>query len=223
MQKTPSLIIRDLGLCDYTSTLEAMQNFTLSRNEQTADELWLLEHPAVFTTGLTAKDHDLLNPGDIPVIKIDRGGQVTYHGPGQIILYTLIDLARNKLGVKALVAKLEQSIIDLLAEYDINAQRRDNAPGVYVDNQKIASLGLRVKKGRCYHGLSLNTNMNLEPFQRIIPCGLPDITVTQLRNFYNSVDIQYVKQQLTRHVCQHLGYNLSSAVYENTLPDSKIS
>ena len=214
------LIIRDLGICDYQDTYTAMQNFTLARDSNTPDEIWLLEHKPVFTQGLTAKEADLLNPGDIPVITIDRGGQVTYHGPGQLIAYTLVDLHRNKLGVKGLVAKLEQTVIDFLAEFDVTAKRRDNAPGVYVDDAKIASLGLRVKKGRSYHGLSLNIAMDLEPFSRIIPCGLHGITMTQLCNFSQKVDLKAVKQQLLSHLCHQLGYNLASATHETSIPQS---
>lgn len=213
------LIIRDLGLCDYPSTYQAMQRFTLARNEQTPDEIWLLEHPAVFTTGLTTKQEDLLNPAEIPVVAIDRGGQVTYHGPGQLIAYTMIDLPRHKLGVKALVNKLEQSIIDLLGEYDVTALRRDNAPGVYVHGNKIASLGLRVKKGCSYHGLSLNINMDLAPFQRIVPCGLHGIAMTQLGNFAPTATVQTVKRPLIEQLCAHLGYNPASIIYESKLPD----
>lgn len=214
-----NLIIRDLGLCPYQDTLQAMQHFTLTRDKSTPDELWILEHPPVFTAGLTSKEADLLNPGDIPVVKIDRGGQVTYHGPGQLIAYTLLDLSRLGIGVKALVAHLEQTVINLLGEYGVNGQHRDNAPGVYVDSAKIASLGLRIKKSRCYHGLSLNVAMDLEPFQRIVPCGLHDVSMTQLRNFSPDVDIQQVKTRLIAHITQQVGYNLGAAIFEKSLPD----
>jgi lipoyl(octanoyl) transferase len=214
----PTLIIRDLGLCDYETTYQAMKDFTLGRDEQTPDEIWLLEHPPVFTQGLTSKEKDLLNTGDIPVVAIDRGGQVTYHGPGQVIAYVLIDLPRRNLGVKNLVSRLEQTIIDLIAHYGVSAQRRENAPGVYVNGAKIASLGLRVKKGRSYHGLSLNVAMELEPFARIVPCGLQGIEMTQLCNFVPDISIQSVKQQLITHLLRQLGYNSASTFYETTLP-----
>ncbi len=202
-----SIIFRDLGLCDYETTYKAMRDFTLRRDTETPDEIWLLEHPRVFTSGLSAKPCDLLNTGDIPVVAIDRGGQVTYHGPGQLIAYILVDLHRHKLSVKKLVSKIEQSTIDLLMSYDIAAQRRDNAPGVYTANQKIASLGLRIKKGRSYHGLSINVNMDLTPFERIVPCGLRDITMTQLSEFVPNIDINSLKPLLVEHLSHQLGYN----------------
>ena len=170
-QTSNNLIIRDLGLQEYEPIWKKMQDFTAARNETTADELWCLEHPPIFTMGLNGKKEHLLNIKNIPVINIDRGGQVTYHAPGQLVIYTLIDLKRLQIGVKDLVTIIEKSIIQLLKTYDINATGKENAPGVYVDGEKIAALGLRIKKNRSYHGLSLNIDMDLSPFKQINPCG----------------------------------------------------
>jgi len=159
-----------------------MQRFTEERGADTPDELWLVEHPPVFTVGLNGKPEHLLAPGDIDVVKVDRGGQVTYHGPGQIVLYLLIDLRRRGLGVRALVSLMEQAVIELLAGYGIQSVARQDAPGVYVDGAKIASLGLRVRRGCSYHGLALNVDLDLAPFQRINPCGYPGLAVTRLRD-----------------------------------------
>ena len=200
------LYIRRLGRADYLPTWGAMQRFTLERGPATPDELWLLEHPPVFTTGLNAKPEHLLDPGDIPVIPIDRGGQVTYHGPGQLVAYLLADLERRRLGVQALVRTLEQAVIDLLADHGVEARARRDAPGVYVGGAKVAALGLRVKKGRCYHGLALNLDMDLEPFSRINPCGHPGMAVTQLRDLGISAPIEQVSRQLEAHLVRLLGY-----------------
>jgi len=212
-----TLIFRDLGLCDYEDTYQAMQRFTLNRDTHTPDEIWLLEHPGIFTTGLSTDTLDLVNTGDIPVVAIDRGGQVTYHGPGQLIAYVLIDLPRHKLGVRELVTKIEQTTINLLMDYGVEAQRRDNAPGVYVANNKIASLGLRIKKGRSYHGLSININMDLQPFNRIVPCGLQGITMTQLSYFSPNIQLNAVKPQLIKHLIQQLGYNPQTVTHRTNL------
>ncbi len=173
--------IRRLGKdCDYLATYEAMKDFTDSRDKQSADELWLLQHPRVFTQGRAGKAEHVLAPGDIPVVHVDRGGQITYHGPGQWVLYLLVDLPRRELGVRALVDVIEQGIVRLLAEYGISAAARPDAPGVYVGADKIASLGLRVCKGCSYHGLSLNVDMDLEPFNRVNPCGYAGLQVTSM-------------------------------------------
>lgn len=174
------LLLRELGLVDYAPTLRAMQDFTDTRTPDTPDELWLLQHPRVFTQGQAGKAEHVLAPGDIPVIQVDRGGQVTYHGPGQCVLYLLVDIRRHKLGVRDLVDLIEHSIVQLLSEYDIEAAARPAAPGVYVAGEKIASLGLRVRRGCSYHGLSLNVDMDLEPFQRINPCGYEGLQVTSM-------------------------------------------
>jgi lipoyl(octanoyl) transferase len=174
------LSVQYRGLADYETTWRDMQAFTASRTANTTDELWFLEHPPVYTLGRNGKREHLHDTGDIPVIPVDRGGQVTYHGPGQLVVYTLLDLTRRRLGVQSLVRLLEQTVIDLLADYRVPAHRRDKAPGVYVDNRKIAALGLRVKKGCAFHGLSLNVDMDLAPFTRINPCGFSDLEVTHM-------------------------------------------
>lgn len=181
------LAIKPLGFVEYLPTWHAMQAFTAARTDVTPDEIWLLEHPPVYTQGQAGRPEHVLNPGAIPIVQIDRGGQVTYHGPGQLVAYLLLDLKRRKLGVRDLVRRMEQSVIDLLADYHIEAYGKVDAPGVYVQRNsieaKIAALGLRIRNGRCYHGLSLNVNMDMEPFSRINPCGYAGLTVTQLADF----------------------------------------
>ena len=169
-----------LGLVDYSQTLEAMRDFTAARDADTRDELWLLEHPQVFTQGVSGKAEHLLQPGDIPVVPVDRGGQVTYHGPGQWVVYLLVDLRRRGMGVRDLVNLIEHAIVAVLAAYEIEAAPDPAAPGVYVDGRKIASLGLRIRRGCSYHGLSLNVDMDLEPFTRINPCGYEGLEVTSM-------------------------------------------
>jgi lipoyl(octanoyl) transferase len=175
-----SPLIRELGRVAYEPTWQAMQRLTDQRDPDTPDELWVLEHEPIFTLGMNADTSHLLEPGAIPVLKVDRGGQVTYHGPGQLVLYPLIDLRRAALGVRQLITILEQSVIACLAHYAITATTRPSAPGVYVDEAKIASLGIRVRRGASYHGLSLNINMDLEPFSRINPCGYAGLAMTQV-------------------------------------------
>lgn len=206
--QTPSdtLIIRDLGMQDYDPIWQAMQKFTVERDKNTPDELWCLEHPPVFTMGLNGKKEHLLNIKNIPVKNIDRGGQVTYHAPGQLVIYTLIDLKRLHIGVKDLVAAIEQSIIQLLKQYDIHAEGKENAPGVYVDGAKIAALGLRIKKNKSYHGLSLNIDMDLSPFQQINPCGYEGLAVTQMSDLNNEKNFANVKDILISKLSQHLNY-----------------
>ncbi|MGZ5007845.1 MAG: lipoyl(octanoyl) transferase LipB [Methylobacter sp.] len=172
--------IHNLGLQDYESTWQAMQQFTQNRDAETEDEIWITEHPPVYTLGLNGNPEHLLNTGDIPVINSDRGGQVTYHGPGQLVIYTLIDIKRLNLGVRQLVTTLEQAMIHALAQYRVTAVARADAPGVYVDNKKIGSIGLRIKRNCSYHGLSINNHMDLSPFDRINTCGYPGLEVTQL-------------------------------------------
>ena len=201
--------VRDLGASEYSTILEAMQGFTRDRDDNSQDEIWLTEHQPVFTQGQAGKVEHLLAPGSIPVIQSDRGGQVTYHGPGQITAYLLLDLRRHKLGVRDLVCGIEHSIQHLLKTYGIVSQLRDRAPGVYVNAQKIAQLGLRVRRGCSYHGLSLNVDMDLEPFSRINPCGLTDITTTHMAAFC-AVDMQLVKQQLLSSLSEELGLELQS-------------
>ena len=172
--------VRRLGCCAYHPTWERMRAFVAARTADTPSELWLLEHPPVFTLGQAGRPEHLLQPGDIPVVKTDRGGQVTYHGPGQLVVYLLLDLRTLGIGIRALVQRMEQAVIDLLAGYGISAAARRDAPGVYVTGRKIASLGLRVSRGCTYHGLALNVAMDLAPFARINPCGMPGLAVTQL-------------------------------------------
>ncbi len=193
---TTPIQIHRLGLADYTQTWHAMQRFTEQRGAETPDELWLVQHPPVFTVGLNGKAEHLLDPGTIDVVQIDRGGQVTYHAPGQIVLYLLLDLRRRHLGVRQLVSLMEQAVIDLLAGYGIEANARRDAPGVYVDGAKIAALGLRVRRGCSYHGLAFNVEMDLEPFKRINPCGYPGLAVTQLRALGVDDDIDSVAERL---------------------------
>ena len=183
------LATRWLGLRDYEPVWRSMQSYTDRRDAESQDELWLVEHPPVFTLGRNGKDEHIHDPGDIPVIRVDRGGQVTYHGPGQLVVYCLLDLRRRRLGVQSLVHALEQSVIDLLTGHGVAGERRDRAPGVYVGNSKVAALGLRVRRGCCFHGLALNVDMDLAPFARINPCGYEGLAVTQLRDLGIPLDV----------------------------------
>ena len=176
-----------------------MQIFTDNRDANTPDELWFLEHPPVFTLGRNGKQEYLHDTGDIPVVKVDRVGQVTYHGPGQLVAYTLLNIKRRQLGVQSLVRILEQAVIDLLTDYSRNAQRREKAPGVYVDDRKLASLGLRVRKGCAFHGLSLNVDMDLSPFAMIDPCGYSGLEVTQLRDLGVDATMETISTQFQNH------------------------
>jgi lipoyl(octanoyl) transferase len=176
----PDLVLRELGLVEYQPTLDAMRQLTDSRDADSPDELWLVQHPPVFTQGQAGKAEHVLAPGDIPVIQVDRGGQVTYHGPGQWVLYLMVDLRRRQLGVRDLVNLIEHSLVQILTEYGISAAAKPAAPGVYVADEKIASLGLRVRRGCSYHGLALNVDMDLEPFGRINPCGYAGLQVTSM-------------------------------------------
>jgi lipoyl(octanoyl) transferase len=186
-----------------------MQDYTNRRDESTPDQLWLLQHPPVYTLGQAGRTEHLIDPGDIPVIKTDRGGQVTYHGPGQLIAYILLDLRRAHLGIRALVSHLEQSVISLLAEYGITAAARRDAPGVYIAQSKVASLGLRIRKGCSFHGLSLNVDMDLTPFEHINPCGYPGLKVTQLADQQIDCDIATSGLKLAHHLALSLGYTLT--------------
>jgi lipoyl(octanoyl) transferase len=192
--------VRRRGLADYDATWQEMRAYTDTRAAESPDELWLLQHPPVFTLGRTGKTEHLHHTGDIPVIHVDRGGQVTYHGPGQLVAYLLLDLKRRRLGVQALVRMLEQSVIRLLADYSIRAGRRDQAPGVYVDGRKIAALGLRVRRGCSYHGLSLNVDMDLSPFSMINPCGYTGLEVTQLTDLGINLPLETVTAQYRQHL-----------------------
>jgi lipoyl(octanoyl) transferase len=198
--------VRHLGEVDYHQTWQNMLNFTHSRQQETADELWFLQHPPVYTLGKNGKMEHVLNSAAIPVINSDRGGQVTYHGPGQIVVYTLLDLNRLKIGVRELVTVIEQSIIELLASYGVNSTARRDAPGVYVNDAKIAALGLRVRKGCSFHGLALNVDMDLEPFSRINPCGYQGLEVTQLKNLVSGIEINDVVADLQQTLLKNLNY-----------------
>ena len=199
--------IRRLGEVDYLATWDAMREFTDSRDEATPDNLWLLQHPPVFTQGQAGKAEHLLTPGDIPVVQSDRGGQVTYHGPGQWVVYLLLDLRRRGMGVRELVTIIEQGIVDLLADHGIESAPRRDAPGVYVAEQKIASLGLRVRRGCSYHGLALNVDMDLEPFGRINPCGYKGLAVTSMARCLGGAapDMDAVGEALLAKLLERLG------------------
>ena len=212
-----TLHVRRLGLIDYETVWRAMQTFTDQRDENTPDELWLVEHPPVFTQGQAGRAEHILAPGDIPVIQVDRGGQVTYHGPGQIVAYPLIDISRLDMGVRKLVTGIEQAIIDVLQSYGVDAQLLEGAPGVYIDGVKIASLGLRIRKGKSFHGLSFNINMDLEPFQRINPCGYEGLQVTNLSAF-SEVSMREVEDRLVAGLSEVLGYNDRFRQVDNNLP-----
>jgi lipoyl(octanoyl) transferase len=190
------VIVRRLGRADYASTFNRMRDFTESRTACSDDEIWLLQHPPVYTQGISCQARPRVAGAAIPVIATDRGGQITYHGPGQLIVYVLLDLKRRGLGVRCLVTILEQSIIDLLAQYRLHGARRERAPGVYVDDAKLAALGIRVRRGASYHGLSLNVAMDLSPFSAIDPCGIEGLAVTDLRSLGVDIDIDVVAAQL---------------------------
>lgn len=178
-----TVVIRKLGLTDYQVSYQAMSSFTAVRSLSAVDEIWCLQHPPVYTLGLAGRREHILDAGQIPVVNSDRGGQVTYHGPGQLVIYLLLDLRRRKIGIKDYVHLLEQSLIDYLRHIGLSAARRVGAPGVYIDGRKIAALGIRVRRGCCYHGLALNVNMDIRPFQGINPCGYPELEVVQLIDF----------------------------------------
>jgi len=200
------LIIRQMGIYDYLPVWQAMQRFTNERNADSTDEIWLLQHAPVFTLGQAGKTEHLLCPADTPVIKVDRGGQVTYHGPGQLIAYLLLDVRRKALSVRDLVQHLESALIALLANYSIGAQTKAGAPGVYVGDAKIASLGLRIRRGCSFHGLALNVAMDLAPFSRINPCGYQGLKMTQMQDFIPSIDFAEVQGQLSKQLADTLGY-----------------
>lgn len=204
----PGLRLRELGVVDYEPTWHAMREFSTMRDSQTPDELWYLQHPPVYTLGLNGKPAHIHDAGTIPVINVDRGGQVTYHGPGQLVVYLLLDLQRRTLGVKQFVSLIEQVIIDTLADYAITGERQAGAPGIYVAGSKIAALGLRIRRGYSYHGLALNIDMDLEPFKRINPCGHADMPVTQIADLCpDKPSLFAVQARLHQHLLHHLGYN----------------
>jgi len=219
-----TIVIRDLARQDYVPLWHAMQRFTDARNETTRDEIWFTEHPPVFTMGLNASEEHLLAPGDIPVVKIDRGGQVTFHGPGQLMIYPLLDLKRRNLGVRTLVTALEQSVVDLAAEFDIAAASRADAPGVYVAGDKLASVGLRIRRGCSFHGMALNIAIDLEPFSRINPCGYAELKMTDLTRLGADLDLTTTWPRLLPHFLHHLRINEAVATpVERVLPAAAVA
>jgi len=208
-----TVVIRQLGLQPYLPVLEAMRRYTDQRDADSPDEIWLLQHEAVFTQGQAGKAEHLLAPGDIPVVQVERGGQVTYHGPGQLVVYLLLDLRRLKLGVRELVSLMEEVVVAVVAEYGVHAYAKPDAPGVYVDGDKIASLGLRVRRGCSFHGLALNVAMDLSPFDRINPCGYAGLKMTQLSALADAaaspVTLAQVADQVREYLTVKLGYNAS--------------
>ncbi len=207
-----NVTVRTLGHTDYVPVWRAMQQFTDTRDAHTTDEIWFTEHLPVFTLGVNASREHVLAPGDIPVVQIDRGGQVTYHGPGQLMVYPLIDLRRANLGVRPLVTALEQSVVELAREYGVNAASRPDAPGVYVDGAKLASVGLRIRRGASFHGMALNVDVDLEPFSRINPCGFTNLAVTDLARLGADRDLDAVQAKLLPHFIECLGLTKSARI-----------
>ncbi len=203
---THAVTIRKMPPQEYVSCWQAMKSFTDSRDENTQDEIWLLEHFPVFTQGQNGKPEHVLDAGAIPIIQSDRGGQVTYHGPGQLMVYTLVDVKRKKLNVRQLVTLLEQSVIQLLAHFQIEAQAKCEAPGVYVNQQKIASIGLRIRRGCAYHGFALNVAMDLTPFTRINPCGYSELKMIQLADLIQPSELATAETKLIEYLMKNLGY-----------------
>jgi lipoyl(octanoyl) transferase len=218
-QNKHNLVVRQLNTMDYSKVWHAMQSFTDERGEQTIDELWLVEHPPVFTQGQAGKDEHLLMPGDIEVVKVDRGGQVTYHGPGQQVIYFMINLRRRKMGVRQLVTLIENAIVASLNDFGITAYPKPDAPGVYVNDKKIASLGLRVRKGCSFHGLALNVNMDLSPFLRINPCGYAGLEMIQTCDINGPQNITDASNALVKHLVTLL--ITDEVIYQTGLPSNE--
>ena len=211
---TEPVIVRHLGVCEYTGIYEKMLAFNQGRDSNTPDEIWLLQHQPVYTLGLNGKSEHVLNAQDIPVVNTDRGGQVTYHGPGQLIAYVLFDMRRNQLGVRQTVTALEQSVIAMLASESVVGYAKKDAPGAYVDEHKIAALGLRVKRGGCYHGISINVDMDLSPFNYINPCGYPDLQVTSMRQLGLGYNMDQFTQVYLPFLCQQFVINQIIEIHE---------
>ncbi|MCH8078866.1 MAG: lipoyl(octanoyl) transferase LipB [Gammaproteobacteria bacterium] len=203
---TPELIIRTKGFCHYDEIYTAMSRFTDNRNSKTTDEIWCLQHPPVYTLGLNGQSHHIIDTGNIPVIETDRGGQITYHGPGQLMVYLLMDIKRKAIGVKDFVHRMEQSVIDMLHGYGIEAILREDAPGVYVNHRKISALGIRIRRGCSYHGLSINVDMDLAPYNGIHPCGFPELEITQMKAFGIDEDLTQVTKNLLPHLLEQMEY-----------------
>lgn len=214
-----AVVIRELGRQDYVPVWHAMQHFTNTRDSSTTDEIWFTEHPPVYTLGLNADRSHLLTPGDIPVVAVDRGGQVTYHGPGQLMIYPLINLKRSAVGVRELVTALEQSAIELLAGYDVRAVARADAPGVYVDEKKVASVGLRIRRGASFHGMALNIDVDLAPFSGINPCGFENLEVSTLRKIGIGTDYDEIRREFADHLLQQLRMSGRKISRQMKLPD----
>ena len=213
---TEQLIIRTLQERAYPLIWQAMKDFTEQRTPETVDEIWLVEHDPVYTQGQNGKAEHLLNPTHIPVVQTDRGGQITYHGPGQLVAYILLDLKRQHLTVRGLVRAIEKAIIDFLAAQGVEAQTRCDAPGVYIDKAKVCSLGLRIRRGYSYHGFALNVDMDLSPFSNINPCGFKDLSMTQLKDFALDYTPLSAGHALIPYLCQHLGYNNNLVNFETS-------
>ena len=216
VSKTLPLEVRHLGVLDYTTTWTQMRSFTDGRDESSADQLWLVQHPAVFTLGQAGLMEHVMQPGDIPIVESDRGGQVTYHGPGQLVAYTMFDLRRLGCGIRQLVSGLEESVISVLEYYELVGERLQGAPGVYVGGAKMSALGLRVRKGCSYHGLSLNVDMDLEPFSRINPCGYPGLAVTQLSALNRNASMSDVTALVADAVAEEFGFELARAIEQKS-------
>ena len=214
-----SLIIRHYGQRDYLETYQEMVEFNGNQSATTVEEIWFLQHPPVYTLGLAGKTEHLLDPGIIPVVRTDRGGQVTYHGPGQLLAYLLLDLQRRQISIKSLVERIEQAIIDMLAGLNLHGVRKARAPGVYIDGRKIAALGIRVRNGFSYHGLALNVNMDLSPYQGINPCGYPGLEVTRLSNYRIRLSVDEVAEILQPCLLSQLGYS-ADETHVITVPDT---
>jgi lipoyl(octanoyl) transferase len=212
------IVIRELGLQVYEPVWRAMQHLTDTRDAQTRDEIWFCDHRPVYTLGVNAAREHLLAPGDIPVVQIDRGGQVTYHGPGQLMIYPLLDIRRAAIGVRGLVTALEQCVVDLAADLGIEAASRCDAPGVYVAGVKLASVGLRIRRGASFHGMALNVDVDLEPFSRINPCGFDNLEVTDLRRLGATGDLAAIREQLLPHLLRHLGLTKATLVEGPAIP-----
>ena len=214
-----TIIVRRLGLVDYQTSYQAMSSFTTARPSSATDEIWCLQHPPVYTLGLAGRQEHILDTGQIPVVKTDRGGQVTYHGPGQLIVYLLLDLRRRKIGIKDYVHLLEQSLFDYLQQAGLSAARRPGAPGVYIDDRKIAALGICVRRGCCYHGLALNVNMDISPFKGINPCGYPELEVVQLAELLPIVDLDKVTDNLLKYLLRNIVGEPYNVVFKQDLAD----
>lgn len=218
LNQSRDLVVRYLSeLADYEPTWKAMQQYTDTRDDDSEDQLWVLQHRPVFTQGQAGKAEHLLAPGDIPVVQVDRGGQVTYHGPGQLVIYLLLDIERMGLGARQLVTIIENSIVNTLCLYGIKAEARQDAPGVYVDERKIASIGLRIRKGRCFHGLSVNIDMDLAPFTLINPCGYSGLQMTQLSEFENWEPVEPFAGRLVEVLREQFGYRQLVIEYTESL------